>query len=99
MKKRTSLQIIVILLIGLMLLLSCHPLFHHSLLDGDDDNCLLCHLLHVGFTSNFLFELTQLLIFIEIVVLLLKNTVKRRLQTGYSNRAPPFTFLFYSLIF
>ncbi|HBF35809.1 MAG TPA: hypothetical protein DDW50_00635 [Firmicutes bacterium] len=95
MKKRTGFQIFIIFLIGLMLLLSCHPLLHHPLLDDADDQCLLCHILYTGFTCSFSFELILLLIFIEIVVLLLKNTVQCHPQTGYYNRAPPIAFLFY----
>lgn len=94
MKKRTSLQIIVILLIGFMLILSCHTHPYRSPWDSDDDHCLLCHILHSGFTFNLAFKLILLIILIGIIIPSQANTVKTRPQTGYDNRAPPIAFLF-----
>lgn len=94
MKKSVILKISIILVIGLMLLLSCHT---HPLLspwDGGDDHCLLCQLLQVGFTCSLVFILKLLLNLFEILSLIQNPTVTIPFRTGYDNRAPPCMFLF-----
>jgi hypothetical protein len=94
MKKQVHLQIIVILLIGLMLILSCHTHPHYSAWDGRDEHCSLCQILYAGFTGNFCFELILGFFLIGTIIPCRAGTVKIFPQTGYDDRAPPAALLF-----
>lgn len=77
-----------------MLLLSCHTHPPLSPWDGDDDHCLLCQILHAGFTCSLSFELNLLLILIGIIFFSQTRAAKILPQTGYDNRASPLLLLF-----
>jgi hypothetical protein len=94
MKKSIVLKIGILLMIGLMLLLSYHTHPPLSPGDGDDDHCLLCQILHTGFTFSLSFEFSALLILIEIIFLSQTLIEKILPQTGFDYRAPPFMLLF-----
>jgi hypothetical protein len=95
MKKRTGLHIIALLLVGVMLLLSCHIHPHHFWDCGEDDHCPLCQILHSGFTFTSSFELIQLWIIItELIVFAPVIVLKLFSPTGCDNRAPPVNLFF-----
>jgi ABC-type cobalt transport system substrate-binding protein len=94
MKKQIGFRIIVLLLIGVMLILSCHTHPQHFSCGGEDDHCLLCQVLHSGFTYTPSFELILLLTIIELITLLPVFAIKLFHHTGCDGRAPPVNLLF-----
>lgn len=93
MKKKTGRQRIIILLIGIIVLLSCHTHAHHLPWDGDDAHCHLCQILSNGFTGIHFFDLIILWILIGMICVSHAVAAKTRPQTGYDNRASPDAFL------
>jgi hypothetical protein len=94
MKKQIGLRIIVLLLIGVMLMLSCHMHSHHCSCCGEDHHCLLCQVLHSGITYTPSFELVLLLIIIELISLAPVIAIKLFHDIGCDGRAPPVNLLF-----
>jgi hypothetical protein len=62
MKKTIGLRLTVTLIIGVMLLLSCHTHPHQFSFLGDVAHCPLCQILQCGFTFTPSFELILLML-------------------------------------
>jgi hypothetical protein len=90
MKKSSGFRILSMLLIGMMMLLSCHMHPHHFL--GEDEHCQVCQLLNSGFICVFSFAVTLLLLLVGLIRLAPARRLLLLYITECNGRAPPTYF-------